>query len=139
MRSTPLRDGEAATMTDQITLTLPRERPFFAVARLVLAGLATRLDVTVESLEELELVLDGLLERRDGAEEITLALDVADSELHATVGPFRGGNLRSELEGAPGEELSLRRMLDAVVDGYEVTDRDDGAWIEVRKRVERTT
>jgi hypothetical protein len=125
-------------MTDQITLTLPRERPFFGVARLVLAGLATRLDVTVEHLEELELALDGLLERRDGADEITLTLDVADSELHARVGPFRGGKLRAELEDEPGESLSIRRLLDAVVDGYEVSDGEDGAWVELRKRIERT-
>src|SRR5687767_3720404 len=124
-------------MSDQITLTLPRERPFFAVARLVLAGLATRLDVTVENLEELELVLDGLLERRDGAAEITLALDIEDSVLHAAIGPFSGTGLRSELEGAPGDELSLKRLLDAVVDGYGVTERDDGSWVELRKRVER--
>ncbi len=124
-------------MTDKITLTLPRQRPFFAVARLVLAGLATRLDVTVENLDELELVLDGLLERRDGADEMTVALDIADSELHASVGPFSGGDLRAELEGAPGDDLSLRRLLDAVVDGYGVTERDDGSWVELRKRVER--
>jgi hypothetical protein len=124
-------------MTDQITLTMPRERPFFGVARLVLAGLATRLDVTVESLEDLELALDGLLERGDGAEQITLSLDIADSELRAQVGPFRGGNLRSELEGEVGESLSLRRLLDAVVDRYEVADRDDGAWVELRKKVDR--
>jgi hypothetical protein len=124
-------------MTDQITLTMPRERPFFSVARLVLAGLATRLDVTVESLEELELALDGLLERRDGAAEITLALDIEDSELHAAVGPFQGGDLRAELEGELGESLSLRRLLDAVVDRYEIADRDDGTWVELSKRVER--
>jgi hypothetical protein len=124
-------------MTDQITLTMPRERPFFGVARLVLAGLATRLDVTVESLEELELALDGLLDRRDGGTEVTVSLDIADNELHATVGPFRGQALRTELEGELGESMSLRRLLDAVVDGYEVADRDDGVWVELRKRVER--
>jgi hypothetical protein len=126
-------------MTDQITLTMPRERPFFGVARLVLAGLAARLDITVESLEELELALDGLLERRDGAEEITVSLDIADSELRAAVGPFRGGDLRSELEGELSESLSLQRLLDTVVDGYEVADHDDGAWVELRKRVERAS
>jgi hypothetical protein len=125
-------------MTDQITLTMPRERPFFGVARLVLGGLAARLDITVEHLEELELALDGLLERRDGAEEITVSLDVADSELHATIGPFSGSQVRAELEGEPGGSMSLRRLLDAVVDGYDVEDRDDGTWIELRKRVERT-
>ncbi|MGH2996893.1 MAG: hypothetical protein ACRDM9_11315, partial [Gaiellaceae bacterium] len=89
-------------MSDQIILTMPRERPFFGVARLVLAGLATRLDVTVEHLEDLELALDGLLERRDGAEQITVSLGVDGDELRARVGPFRGNALRAELEGDPG-------------------------------------
>jgi hypothetical protein len=124
-------------MTDQITLTMPRERSFFGVARLVLAGLASRVDLTVESLEELELALDGLLERRDGAEEVTLSLALEDGELHATLGPFRGEGLRQELEAELGESLSLRRQLDTLVDGYEVADRGDGAWIGLRKRVER--
>jgi hypothetical protein len=126
-------------MTDQITLTMPRERPFFGVARLVLGGLATRLEITVEHLEDLELALDGLLERREGADEITLSLDVVDSELHTTVGPFTGGDVRAELEGEPGDSMSLRRLLDAVVDEYDIEERDGGTWIELRKRVDRTS
>lgn len=124
-------------MADQIILTMPRERPFFGVARLVLGGLATRLDVTVEHLEDLELALDGLLERREGGEEITLTLGVSVDELYAHIGPFRGRSLRDELEGDPGERLSLRRLLDAVVDRYQVDDRADGAWVALSKRFER--
>jgi anti-sigma regulatory factor (Ser/Thr protein kinase) len=122
-------------VTDQITLTMPRERPFFGVARLVLAGLAARLDVTVEHLEDLELALDGLLERRDGAEQITLSLSVDGDDLQARIGPYRGGAVRAELEGEPGENLTLRRLLDAVVDKYEVEDRADGSWVEIGKRL----
>jgi hypothetical protein len=125
-------------MTDQITLTMPRERPFFGVARLVLAGLATRLDVTVEHLEDLELALDALLERRDGPPEVTVTLGVEEKELQASVGPFRDGELRAELEGEPAAAaLSLRRLLDAVVDSYEVVDRDGGAWVDLTKRFEQ--
>jgi hypothetical protein len=124
-------------MTDQITLTLPRERAFFGVARLVLGGLAARLDVTVENLEELELALDGLLERRDGGEEVTVSLDTDGDELRAAIGPFRGGAVRAELEGDPGESVSLRRLLDTLVDRYEVAEREDGAWVELIKRVQR--
>jgi len=123
-------------VTDRIILTMPRERPFFPVARLVLSGLATRLDVTVDHLEDLELALDGLLERRDGADEITVSLSIEPDELHARVGPFRGNQLRAELEADPGEGVSLRRLLDAVVDRYELDDGDDGAWVELRKRVQ---
>jgi hypothetical protein len=125
-------------MTDQITLTMPRERPFFGVARLVLGGLATRLDVTVEHLEDLELALDGLLERSDGADPITISLGVDGDELRARVGPFRGEDVRAELAGDPGETMSLRRLLDAVVDRYEVADADGGAWVELGKRVRLT-
>jgi hypothetical protein len=124
-------------MTDQITLTMPRERPFFGVARLVLGGLAIRLDVTVENLGDLELALDGLLDRRDGAEQITVAIGVEGNELRARIGPFRGDALRAELEGDRDERLSLRRLLDAVVDRYEVTDGDGGAWVDMGKRLQR--
>jgi hypothetical protein len=124
-------------MTDQITLTMPRERPFFGVARLVLGGLATRLDVTVEHLEDLELALDALLERRDGPPEVTVALGVEEKELQASVGPFRDGQLRAELEGEPADSLSLRRLLDAVVDSYQVVDRDGSTWVDLTKRFEQ--
>jgi hypothetical protein len=124
-------------MTDQITLTMPRERPFFGVARLVLGGLAARLDVTVEHLEDLELALDALLERRDGSPEVTVALGVEEKELQASVGPFRDGQLRAELEGEPADSLSLRRLLDAVVDSYQVVDRDGSTWVDLTKRFEQ--
>jgi hypothetical protein len=124
-------------MSDRVILTLPRERPFFAVARLVLAGLATRLDVTVEHLEDLELALDGLLERRDGGQQITLSLEVEGDEFVASIGPFHGSELRTELESDPGDGVSLRRLLDAVVDRYAVSDREDGAWVELGKRFQR--
>jgi len=119
-------------MSDEIRLTMPRQRPFYGVAHLVLGGVAARLELTVEHLEELELALDGLLERRDGADEVTLTLRVGDRDLVAELGPF-GGELRTEIAREPGEGVSLRRLLDAVVDGYAVEERADGTWIELRK------
>ena len=119
--------------SDQITLTMPRERPYYGVAHLVLGGVAARLDLTVEHLEELELALDGLLERRDGAEEVTLTIRVVDGGLVAELGPF-GSQLRAELAGEPDDSLSLRRLLDAVVDGYDLVDRGGATWIQFRKR-----
>jgi hypothetical protein len=119
---------------DEIRLTMPRERPYYGVAHLVLGGVAARLELTVEHLEELELALDGLLDRRDGGKVVTLTLRVDDSRLAATLGPF-GAQLGAELAGEPGEALSLRRLLDAVVDDYEVDEREDGTWIELRKLI----
>jgi hypothetical protein len=123
--------------TDEIRLTMPRERPYYGVAHLVLGGVAARADLTVEHLEDLELALDGLLDRREGGTEIALTIRVSGSELQAELGPF-GAQLRSELDGEPGESLSLRRLLDAVVDDYKVNERDDGTWVELRKQVGAT-
>ncbi|HET9323105.1 MAG TPA: hypothetical protein VFO03_04450 [Gaiellaceae bacterium] len=118
---------------DEITLSMPRERPYYGVAHLVLGGVAARLDLTVEHLEELELALDGLLDRHEGAGEVTLTLRVTDDGLVAELGPF-GERLRSDLDGEPGESLSIRRLLDAVVDDYAVSERGGSTWIELRKR-----
>ena len=38
---------------DEIRLIMPRKRPYYGVAHLVLGGVASRLDLTVEHLEEL--------------------------------------------------------------------------------------
>ena len=53
-------------MADEITLTIPRDPEFHRVAHLVLGGLAARLDLTIESLEDIQLALDALLDTRRG-------------------------------------------------------------------------
>ena len=119
--------------TDEIRLTMPRKRPYYGVAHLVLGGVAARLDITVEHLEELELALDGLLDRHDGAEEVTLTLRVLDGRLAAELGPF-GEQLRADFDTEPGDSLSIRRLLDAVVDGWTLEEREGGTWIELQKQ-----
>jgi hypothetical protein len=118
---------------DEITLTLPRERQFFSVAHLVLGGLAVRLNLTLESLEDLQVALDGLLDRDDASAVVTMRVRVTDRGLEAELGPFDGAGLRSDLEREPGVELGLRRILDAVVDEVRVDSREDGAWVVLHK------
>jgi hypothetical protein len=125
-------------MTDEITLTLPRERPFFRIAHLVLGGLAVRLDLTFEHLEDLQLALAGLLDRPGGNGDVTVSLRVEAGTIHTLVGPFADAGLRSELEADDEDdgELSLGRLLATVVDGVEVGERPGGLWVELTKRVE---
>jgi anti-sigma regulatory factor (Ser/Thr protein kinase) len=120
---------------DEITLTLPRDRQFFSVAHLVLGGLAVRLNLTLESLEDLQVALDGLLDREDASTEVTMRVRVTAGGLEAELGPFDGGGLQSDLEREPGDELGLRRILDAVVDEVRVDSREDGAWVVLQKAV----
>ena len=118
---------------DEITLTVPRDRQFYPVAHLVLGGLAVRLNLTLESLEDLQVAVDEVLDREDASGKITMRVRVTEGGLEAELGPFGGDGLRSDLERQPGDELGLRRILDAVVDDVSVVSRDDGAWLVLQK------
>jgi hypothetical protein len=117
---------------DEIILTIPAEQPFHEVAHLVLGGVAARLDLTFEGLDDLETALDALLERSAADGEVTVRLRIEDSSIHAVVGPFAFDQLRDELDGDPGDSVTLRRILDTVVDRYEL---DEDGWLELRKDV----
>lgn len=120
---------------DEITLHLPRERPFFGVAHLVVGGLAVRLDLSFEQLEDLQVALGELLEQHETEREITVSVRVESGTIHALLGPF-DGSLEQELARDPGDALGLRRVLETVVDGVEVTNRDGQPWVELTKAME---
>ena len=119
---------------DEISLTLPADNAFHGVAHLVLGGLAVRLDLTLEHLEDLELALDALLERTASDGDVTVRVRVLEQELKTSVGPF--SSVRHELESS--DQLNLARILATVCDEVEVTDRDGSEWVELTKRIERT-
>ena len=125
------------SLGEEIALTVPRERSFTRVAHLVLGGLAARHELTLEGLEDLRLALDGLLERPSGEPAVTVTLRIGDETVHASVGPFDGPRLRAELEEEPEETLGLRRLLETVVDRFEVAERDGVHWVDLTKSVER--
>jgi anti-sigma regulatory factor (Ser/Thr protein kinase) len=118
---------------DEITLTVPRDRSFYGVAHLVLGGLAVRLNLTLENLEDLQVALTGLLERVDASNVVTMRVRVLDQGLEAELGPFDGKGLLTDLERDQEQELGLRRILETVVDDVSVDNREDGAWVVVRK------
>jgi hypothetical protein len=116
---------------DQITLTIPREAPFHQVAHLVLGGVAARLNLTYESIDDLDTALDAVLERAAEEGDVTVQLRLAEGAIVARVGPFR--HMDAELEQDVGEGVGLRRILDTVVDGYTLHD----GWLELTKNLER--
>jgi hypothetical protein len=114
---------------DEITLTIPHQREFHRVAHLVLGGLALRLELTIETLEDLQLALSAILDRtkQDGA--VTVSMTLQDGTLETSVGPV---DLTEELTGTDDDRsLSLRRILWTIVDDVSV----DGDHVRLRKRV----
>ena len=75
-------------MSDEIVLTLPRERRFYDVAHLVVSGLGARLNLTMDNLADLQLALDGLLPRRETGGDVTVVLRIHDELLDGQIGPF---------------------------------------------------
>ena len=125
---------------DEITLTLPRDRNYYEIAHLVLGGLAIRLDLTVDHLDDLQVALETVLQQQEAEGELTISLRVDENELQTFVGPFGGGRLRTALEREDeGDQLSMRRLLGAVCDRFEVEDRDTGEWIALTKAYEATS
>lgn len=120
-------------MADAITLTLPRESEFQGVAHLVLSGLAARLDLTFEDLENVQLAFGALLDpgtrATSGDEELIVRLTVHDDVLEAVVGPL-DEKLLDALERDAGTELGVRRVLESTVDDVQV----DGDTVRLTKR-----
>src|SRR4051794_14741936 len=103
-------------MADEITLTIPRAPDFHRVAHLVLGGLAVRLDLTLENLEDLQLALDSILGRTDpAAGDVTVRMRIDDGALQTIVGPLTR-TLLDEIEREHAGELDLRRVLESTVD-----------------------
>lgn len=132
MASIPQTPNEQLT-GDKIAVTIPGDDGFEDVAQLVLAGVAARLDLTYESLDDLGTGLATLLERRPADSELTIELEVGEDVIVTTVGPF-GDDLVHELE-QPSEGVGLRRVLETVVDSFGAAERADGQWVELQKQV----
>jgi hypothetical protein len=132
---TPERRATGGKVTrDEISLTIPREEGFQDVAQLVLGGVAARLNLTYESLDDLAVALESLLERADAGGHVTVELQVEDEAIRAAVGPFRDGAL-ADLKGDLNQGLGLRRVLQTVVDSFELDGRDDGDWVVLVKSI----
>jgi hypothetical protein len=118
-------------VADEITLTMPRAPEFHRVAHLVLGGLAVRLDLTIENLEDLEIALDSLLDRTDPwAGEITIKMSPRNGELEAVIGPLTP-KLLAEIGREPDSALGLRRVLESTVEEISI----DGEFVRLKKKV----
>jgi anti-sigma regulatory factor (Ser/Thr protein kinase) len=119
-------------MSDEVTLVVPADEEFRPIVHLVVGGLAARLDLTMDTLEDLQVALDALLARRDDDGDVHVRIVFDDEVMRATVGPLPPQVIDDLDRG--GDELGLRRVLETVSESFEAEERNGEAWVELSKR-----
>lgn len=131
-------------MSDTVALSFPRDSRYYAVARLVVGGMAAPLEMSYDALDDLQLAISSLLDHEDlaldgGGEsgDVRLRLEVDEHQLVAALGSFESGSLDRAFERSAqqGGEMGLRRLLDTIVDEVSVSDDAEGEWITLTKQV----
>ena len=111
-----------------IELTLPAGREWHAVARIVLGGVADRLNLSFEDLDDLQLAVERLLVEAASQDTVQLRIDVLEHGVRVGVGPLVERTIADALQGPDAEpgELTLRRILQTVVDSFGVEEHAEG-------------
>ena len=113
---------------DRIALETPIERGWEPVFRLVLGGVADRLDLGFEDLDDIQLAVERLLAEAGTQQTVQLAFEILPEGLRTRIGPLREHAIAEALQGPeprPGE-LTLRRILETVVDSFGVEEVSNG-------------
>jgi hypothetical protein len=113
---------------ERIELTTPIGRAWDAVIRMVLGGIADRLDLGFDELDDLQLAVERLLAEGDPQDPVTLSFELVERGVRARVGPLKDAALAEALQGPdpPPGVLTLPRILSTVVDSYGIEEVADG-------------
>lgn len=120
--------------TEEIRLIIPAEEDFRPIVHLVAGGLASRLDVTYDDLEDIQVAVDAVLALRDDDGDLTVVFSVEPGVVRAAIGPFEPDAIHAG--DSPDGGLDLQRVLETVCDTHEFESREDGAWVALTKRTE---
>jgi anti-sigma regulatory factor (Ser/Thr protein kinase) len=113
---------------ERIDLEAPLSGDFQAVVRLIIGGIAERVDFAFEEIDDLQLAVERLLAEAGTVGSVQLSFEVGEDSIRTRVGPLSEDKVARALrdgDAAPGE-LTLRRILQTVVDSFGVDEAEDG-------------
>jgi anti-sigma regulatory factor (Ser/Thr protein kinase) len=113
---------------ERIDLEAPLSGDFHAVVRLIIGGIAERVDFAFEEIDDLQLAVERLLAEAGTIGSVRLSFEVGVNGIRTRVGPLSEHKVAEALrdgDAMPGE-LTLRRILQTVVDSFGVDEADDG-------------
>ena len=128
-----MSDSAVNESTRRVTLTLPGKRRYIGIVRLFVGGLAARLDLGYDTMDDLQLAMESVLRRLSPGGEITLETRIEDDGVSIMVGPLDRNPLQAD-ESRP-ETLELEQLLSALVAGAESITQDDGCWLRLDVRI----
>ena len=114
---------------ERIELEAPLSGDFQAVVRLIIGGIAERVDFAFEEIDDLQLAVERLLAEAGRVGSVRMSFEVVNGGIRTRVGPLSERAVADALkDGAqrPGE-LTLRRILQTVVDSFGVDESEDGS------------
>ena len=117
-------------MTDplgRIDLEAPLSGDFHAVVRLIIGGIAERVDFAFEEIDDLQLAVERLLAEAGTVGTVQFEFEIEENGISARVGPLSERKVAEALEdgdAVPGQ-LTLRRILQTVVDSFDVEESED--------------
>jgi hypothetical protein len=124
-------------MAERIALEVPATLSALSTVRMVIGGLAERLDFSLDDLDDLFLAADRLLEAALDSEELAslrveCLLDGATLRLSA--GSFHSSGLRDQVAVTPGGCIDLCTLLRRLVDEVAVEEDGEGYSVVIVKR-----
>lgn len=114
---------------ERIDLEAPLSGDFHAVVRLIIGGIAERVDFAFEEIDDLQLAVERLLAEAGQVGTVRMSFEVGQTSIRTRVGPLSEDAVADALRGgdAPPGQLTLPRILQTVVDSFGVEDLGDGA------------
>jgi hypothetical protein len=112
----------------RIDLQAPLTGDFQPVVRLIIGGIAERVDFAFEEIDDLQLAVERLLAEAGSQQTVDLSFELEEGHVRTSVGPLSEraiGEALRDGEAAPGE-LTLKRILETVVDSFGVEDVQNG-------------
>jgi hypothetical protein len=113
---------------ERIDLEAPLSGEFQAVVRLIIGGIAERLDFAFEDIDDLQLAVERLLAEAGTVGSVHLSFEVGEQSIRARVGPLSEHKVAEALDDGDARqgELTLGRILQTVVDSFGVDRAADG-------------
>jgi len=122
--------------SDTVVLRVPSSRASIPLLRLVIGGVAARMNVGVDQLDDLQLAVETLVvEERSYAGDLVLEIAVKDRGMFLRLDGLRNRDVRDLLlEDARTRPVSahpvinVRMLLNSLVDAFAVADQHDGGF-----------